>query len=62
MRFDLEDEQSFEDFKKRHQHLKVEKGSIGGHISVTFTLTSIGYIPSCKCDICGKSKILKYDL
>ena len=56
------DDKELDDFKKKHRHIKVNKGSIGGHISIIFTLTSVGVIPSCKCDICCKSKTLTYNL
>lgn len=43
-------------FQRDHRHSEVNKGAIGGHISVDFTITSIGCIPSVRCSICGKEQ------
>ena len=49
-------------FTQRHRHDDVNKGAIGGHISMEFTFTSIANSVSCKCSVCGKTaNITDYD-
>lgn len=50
------EEKLYEEFCKRHIHPEVNKGAIGGNISVTFTMTSIGTFPSVHCSICGETE------
>lgn len=40
-------------FEKKHRHYS---GAIGGHISVEFTLTSIGCAKQIKCGMCDESE------
>ena len=44
------------EFEREHWHPKVNKGAIGGHISYTFTPTSLGNSIVMKCNICGQTK------
>ena len=41
-------------FTQRHRHDDVNKGAIGGHISMELTFTSLATSVSCKCSVCGK--------
>ena len=50
------EEEKYDDFCERHKHPEINEGTIGGHISVTFNITSIGDMPSVKCDICGEEE------
>lgn len=51
------------EFEKAHRHPSVNKGAIGGHISYTFTPTSLGNGVEIKCSICGhKQNITDYDI
>jgi len=51
-----------ENFKKLHKHNDVNKGAIGGHITYSFTPTSIGTAVTVECNICGKKEnITDYD-
>lgn len=64
MEFKLSDkeEENLKKFIQNHKHSDVNKGAIGGHISVTFNCTSIGNFPSVKCSVCGeKEDICDYD-
>lgn len=54
--FHGEEKKRYKDFCKRHKHPEIEKGSISGHISITFLITSIGAMPSMKCSICGEEE------
>ena len=36
-------------------HRDVNKGAIGGHISINVTMTSIGAGKSCHCSVCGQN-------
>ena len=50
------------EFECKHLHPNVNKGSIGGHIEYTFTLTSIGTVCIITCVLCGETKnITDYD-
>lgn len=42
----------YKEFKKNHRHPDVNKGSIGGHISILVTPTSIATGKKCICSIC----------
>ena len=44
------------DFAERHRHREISKGAIGGHLTVSYTLTSLGTFPSIKCSICGEEE------
>lgn len=49
-------------FEEKHDHPKVNKGAIGGHIQYTFIPTSIASICVMKCLICGEEEnITDYD-
>lgn len=49
-------------FCEKHRHPETKKGAIGGHISVTFAMTSLGEMPSVRCGVCGeKQDITDYD-
>ena len=50
------EEVKYTDFCKKHKHSDIEKGAIGGNISVKFLITGIGAMPSVKCSICGEEK------
>lgn len=39
-------------FEKDHEHKDVNLGAIGGNISITFTITSIGELKTIKCGVC----------
>lgn len=41
-------------FCKKHHACSEQSGAIGGNISVNFTSSSIGRMPSVKCSICGE--------
>lgn len=41
------------EFEKRHRHYS---GAIGGHMSIEFSLTSIGCAKKVKCSICNESE------
>ena len=59
-KFELNDKE-FEmacEFEKKHMHMDVNTGAIGGHLSVKFIITSIGLLPSIKCGICGEEENL----
>ena len=43
-------------FERVHLHQGIDKGAIGGHISYTFTPTSIACAVKVKCSICGKEE------
>ena len=45
----------YKQFQKNHIHAGVNKGAIGGHISINVTMTSLGSAKSCHCSICGQS-------
>jgi hypothetical protein len=45
----------YKQFQKNHMHTGVNKGAIGGHISINVTMTSLGSAKSCHCSICGQS-------
>lgn len=65
MTFRLNDNEEalYKAFCEKHRHLDVNKGAIGGSISVIFTMTGIGTMPSVKCGICGeKEDITDYDV
>lgn len=65
IKFELNDkeEKLYNEFCTKHIHKDVNKGAIGGHISITFTLTSIGDGKSIKCGICGEEQnITDYDV
>jgi len=58
--FELNDKE-FEracEFEKKHMHRDVNTGAIGGHLTVKFTITSIGLFPSIKCGICGEEEVI----
>ena len=49
-------------FKEKHQHPKVNKGAIGGHIEYRFVPTSIANVVEIHCIICGAHEnITDYD-
>lgn len=51
-----------EKFMQEHHHQNINKGAIGGHVSYTFTPTSIGDAVSIKCSICNtEENITDYD-
>ena len=41
-------------FRANHKHSDVEKGAIGGGISIEFMPTGIGNVVTCRCGICGQ--------
>ena len=41
-------------FRANHKHNDVNKGTIGGGISIIISPNSIGHCAKCKCDICGE--------
>lgn len=45
----------YKKFQENHMHRDVNKGAIGGHISIDVTMTSIGAGKSCHCSVCGQS-------
>lgn len=45
-------------FEKRHMHLDVDKGSIGGHIRYSFTRTGLGAVVRGRCNICKRGRDL----
>ena len=45
----------YKKFQENHMHRDVNKGAIGGHISINVTMTSIGAGKSCHCSVCGQS-------
>ena len=45
----------YKKFQENHMHSDVNKGAIGGHISIKVTMTSLGSAKSCHCSICGQS-------
>ena len=45
----------YKQFQKNHMHTGVNKGAIGGSISINVTMTSLGAAKSCHCSICGQS-------
>ena len=45
-----------EEFEKNHRHKDVYKGAIGGHITYSFTPTSLGDAKMIKCGTCGEEK------
>lgn len=45
----------YKQFQKNHIHSGVNKGAIGGSISINVTMTSLGAAKSCHCSICGQS-------
>ncbi len=50
-------------FEKDHEHKDVNLGAIGGNISITFTITSIGELKSIKCGVCDcVQNITDYDI
>ena len=56
------EETAYNKFCEEHKHPGVEKGAIGGHISITFTPTGIADGVSVSCHICGKKEdITDYD-
>lgn len=49
-------------FEKDHEHKDVNLGAIGGNISITFTITSIGELKTIKCGVCDcVQNITDYD-
>ena len=50
------EEKDYQDFCQKHKHPDIEKGAIGGNISITFLITGIGALPSVLCSICGEEK------
>lgn len=58
MTFELNkiEEENLEEFCKKHRHPEVNKGAIGGHISIHFAMTSIGDMASAHCSICDESE------
>ena len=44
----------YEQFAKNHRHKDVNKGAIGGHISIDTVFTSIGCGRSVRCSICDE--------
>ena len=49
-------------FEHGHQHKEVNKGAIGGGLTISFHPNGIGHGVTIKCDICGESKdITEYD-
>ena len=54
---DKEFERSCE-FEKKHMHMDVNTGAIGGHLSVKFIITSIGALASIRCEICGEEEVI----
>ena len=56
------EEKLYNEFCEKHRHKNVNVGAIGGNISVRFTITSIGDMPTVRCSVCGKEKnITDYD-
>ena len=53
--FELKDieEKLYYEFCEKHRHKDVNTGAIGGNISIRFTVTSIGDMPTVRCDVCG---------
>lgn len=50
-------------FEKDHEHKDVNLGAIGGNISVTFTITSIGELKTVKCGVCDcVQNVTDYDI
>ena len=48
-------------FRENHIHRDVNKGAIGGHINLMFTMTGIGIGKTCKCSVCNqKADITEY--
>ena len=45
----------YKKFQENHMHRDVNKGAIGGHISINVTMTSIGAGKSCHCSVCGQN-------
>ena len=45
----------YKKFQENHMHRDVNKGAIGGHISINVTMTSLGAAKSCDCSVCGQS-------
>lgn len=65
LKFELNDkeEKLYNEFCTKHMHKNVNKGAIGGHISIRFVLTSVGDGKLIKCGICGKEQdITDYDV
>lgn len=53
------EEKLYHEFCEKHRHYS---GAIGGHILVEFTVTSIGDMPTVKCDICHEElNLTDYD-
>jgi hypothetical protein len=62
--FELNDneEKLYNEFCEKHTHKDVNVGAIGGNISVRFTVTSIGDMPTVRCGVCGEEQnITDYD-
>ena len=62
--FNLNDneEKLYNEFCEKHMHKNVNKGAIGGSISVNFMVTSIGDMPTVRCGVCGEEQgITDYD-
>jgi len=62
--FELNDseEKLYNEFCKKHMHQEINHGAIGGNISVSFTVTSIGDMPTVRCHTCGEEEnITDYD-
>ena len=53
------EEKAYREFCEKHKHYA---GAIGGNISVEFTVTSIGDMPTVKCGICNEElNLTDYD-
>jgi len=45
-----------DEFEEKHKHKDVDHVSIGGHLTYSFTITSIGLCTVIKCHDCGEEK------
>jgi hypothetical protein len=45
----------FRKFQELHRHEGVDRGAIGGGVSVSFMPTSLGNVVKCECHICGQT-------
>lgn len=57
-RFDLNDNEYelAKQFELKHLHKDINKGAIGGHISIEFVITSLGTGKTIKCSCCGETE------
>ena len=45
-------------FQQNHRHKDINKGAIGGHLSMDITFTSVGIGVSAICHVCGEEENL----